>query len=148
MRHELDVVTVVAQLDGLVAAQDRDVARSAGRGGELLFQAGLVEHRGCRPARGAGTAVVEAQQRRAADVTPFVDVGRLGKGLHLVADAGLGEQPRDLVVEMDRAGEGVRGWSFLQHDHRMPALRHPQRQVQPDRAGAHDRDVIGIHAGQ
>lgn len=107
MRHELDVVTVVAQLDGLVAAQDRDVARSAGRGRELLFQAGLVEHRGCRPARGAGTAVVEAQQRRAADVTPFVDVGRLGKGLHLVADAGLGEQPRDLVVEVHGPGPGV-----------------------------------------
>ena len=69
---------------------------------------GLAEHRRCRPPGGTVAAPAEAQQRVAARVAPFVEVGGFADRPEIVADAARLEEPADLVVEVDGAGQRVR----------------------------------------
>ena len=89
----------------------------------------------------AGADATEAQQRRARRVAPLVHLGRLGHGAELVADAARLEEAADLVVEVHRTRQRVRRGPLLEDDDGPSELGEQDREHEPRRPGADDRDV-------
>src|SRR5208283_6033835 len=81
------------------------------------------------------------QQRLSLAVAPFVDVGRLGEPPDLFGEAGVGQEPGDLVVEVDRARLRVRRGPAFQNGDTPAAAGEQQGAGEPGRAGADDEHI-------
>src|SRR5262249_30431905 len=111
---------------------------------ERPLELGLREHVGLRPAGETRSSGADDQERLAGGVPPLVDVRGLGEARDVRAQAGGLEDARDLVIEVDCAGERIGRGLLLEHGRAPAALAEQDSERLSYGTVADDGDVVPI----